>query len=75
MLITIAAAILSTATPTASETPAPAPAPAATAQASRVSRKPRVCIVDSVTGSHIPLRVCKRLNDWRAEGIDPLPKR
>lgn len=73
MLITIAAAILSTATPTASETPAPAPAP--TAQASRVNRNPRVCIVDSVTGSHIPLRVCKRLNDWRAEGIDPLPKR
>lgn len=71
MLITIAAAILSTTTPTAVETPAPAPAP----RIETAKANPRVCVVDRVTGSMIPLRVCKTLSDWRAQGIDPLAKR
>jgi len=71
MLITIAAAILSTTTPTAVETPAPAPAP----RIETVKANPRVCVVDYVTGSRIPVKVCKSLSDWRAQGIDPLAKR
>lgn len=72
MFLTIAAAILASTTPAAAtETPAPAPAPkAATADAN-----PRVCFVDEVTGSHIRTKTCKRLAEWRAEGIEPFAKR
>jgi hypothetical protein len=71
-IATVAAAILASTTPVAAAT-TPAPAPAATPAA--VNANPRVCIIDTPTGSHLRLRTCKRLNDWRAQGIDPLPKR
>lgn len=32
----------------------------------------RYCIVDTVTGSRIPQKVCKTRQQWMAEGFDPL---
>ncbi len=55
----------------ATDTPAPTPAP----KAASSTYNPRVCVVDTVTGSRIPHRDCKTLDQWRAEGIDPLAKR
>ena len=76
MLITaIAAALLSvTVAPQPSATPTP-PAPAPVASTVRARYNPRVCLVDQVTGSHIPVRSCKSLDQWRALGLDPLAKR
>ena len=72
MLLTIAAAILASTTPTAATaTPAPAPAP----KVATVNDNPRVCFVDEVTGSHLRRKTCKRLAEWRAEGIDPFETR
>lgn len=71
-IATVAAAILASNTPVAAATttaPAPATVPAA------ANANPRVCIVDTPTGTYIRQRVCKSLNDWRAQGIDPLAKR
>jgi len=73
MFLTIAAALLSITTPAAIATDAPAPAPAP--KAATAEANPRVCFVNEVTGSHMRSKVCKRLAEWRAEGIDPLAKR
>lgn len=71
MFITaITAAVLASTNPVATAaTPTPQPAVKADAAAN-----PRVCIDDIITGSRIPQRTCKRLNEWRAAGIDPLAK-
>lgn len=68
-ITTVVAAILASNTPVPAASAPSAPAPA-TANAN-----PRVCVVGTVTGSHLRQRTCKRLNDWRAEGFDPLAKR
>ena len=71
MFITaIAAAILASTNPVAA-TATPTPTPAVKADA---TANPRVCVVDTVTGSRIPQRTCKRLAEWRAEGLDPLAR-
>jgi len=55
------------------ETPAAAPTSASTDASAQVQRKEKqYCIVDSATGSRIPLKVCKTRKDWMAEGFDPL---
>ena len=51
------------------------PAPAASPKAASSTSNPRVCLVDTITGSRISRRECKTLDQWRAEGIDPLAKR
>ncbi len=72
MLITIiAAAVLASGVPAATETATPQPAP----KAADATPNPRVCLVDNVTGSRIPVRTCKRLAEWRAAGLDPFAKR
>jgi len=35
----------------------------------------RYCVVDSVTGSRIPLKICQTRAQWLEEGFDPLAKR
>lgn len=79
MLITFAAALLSvTAAPQPAPTTAAAPSAAgapAAASTSRAKYNPRVCLVDQVTGSRIPVSECRPLAQWRTDGIDPLPKR
>jgi hypothetical protein len=78
LITTIAAALLSvTAAPAAAPAPSATPtAPAAPAAGTAgATYNPRVCLVDQVTGSHIPRRECKSLSQWRAEGLDPLAKR
>ncbi|MCU6453721.1 hypothetical protein LPN01_06495 [Sphingomonas sp. A2-49] len=70
LIATIAAALVATVAPaTADATAAPAP------RIERPAANPRVCVVQRITGSMIPLRQCKSLADWRAEGIDPLARR
>ena len=71
LIATIAAAFVTTVAPGAASDPAPAPAP----RVASADANPRVCIVDRITGSMIPVRQCKLLADWRAEGVDPLAKR
>jgi hypothetical protein len=43
---------------------APADAPQA--------REQKYCVVETVTGSRIPLRTCKTRRQWMAQGFDPL---
>lgn len=70
-IATLAASLIALTDPTtAAAAPAPAAAPIAPVQAN-----PRVCLVDTPTGSHISTRTCKRLAEWKALGIDPLAKR
>ena len=79
LITTVAAALLSVTgapQPTATPTPIAAPvAPAPVVVAAPARANPRVCLVDEVTGSRIPLRTCKSLDQWRALGLDPLAKR
>jgi hypothetical protein len=73
---TVAAVLVANSLPVPATTPVNAPAAAAAAPATaRTKANPRVCIVDRVTGSMIPLRQCRLLSDWRADGIDPLAKK
>jgi hypothetical protein len=48
----------------ATEVSAPAAAPA--------KAEPKYCIVDAVTGSRIPTKVCKTRSEWKKQGFDPL---
>ena len=80
LITTVAAALLSITSapqPTATPTPIAAPvAPAPVVVAAAPARaNPRVCLVDEVTGSRLPIRTCKSLDQWRALGLDPLAKR
>lgn len=70
-IATLAASLIALTDPTAS---AAAPAPAASPVAP-VPANPRVCLVDTPTGSIISTRTCKRLAEWKALGFDPLAKR
>jgi len=48
------------------------PAPRATPTAESTSQ-PKYCMVDTVTGSRIPQKVCKTREAWmREDGFDPL---
>jgi hypothetical protein len=70
-IATLAASLIALTDPTAgAAAPAPATPPAVPVQAN-----PRVCLVDTPTGSHISTRTCKRLAEWKALGFDPLTKR
>ena len=51
--------------------PAPAPAPSSSS-ADAPNPKVRYCIIEDITGSHIPRKTCKTRADWLAEGFDPL---
>lgn len=42
----------------------------ATHPASNVDR--RYCVVDQITGSRVPHKICKTRKEWLAEGFDPL---
>jgi len=77
MFITaIAAAVLASTNPVvAAETPAPQPIAQSTAKPVAANANPRVCVVDMITGSRIRHQTCKRLAEWRAEGLDPLATR
>lgn len=44
--------------------------PAATATTKAPVAEKRYCVVDSVTGSRIPQRVCKTAREWKADGVD-----
>lgn len=52
----------------------PSPAVAATRTAAPdAKRDPRVCLIDTVTGSRIPVKTCKLRSQWIAQtGVDPL---
>lgn len=82
MLVTVAAMLLSVAghiDTAASRTPVATPAPAIAASANKGAKphayNPRVCVVDTITGSRVPMRECRLLGQWRTLGIDPLPGR
>lgn len=34
----------------------------------------RYCVVDTITGSRMPRKVCKTRKEWLGEGVDPLDK-
>jgi len=60
----------------ASAAPKEAPATASSSsdeQASSTAKERQYCIVDRVTGSRIPVKVCKTRKEWMKEsGFDPL---
>lgn len=67
---------------TAAPEPAPAPAPVIAPVQQRVAQDinpetdmRRVCIVDVITGSRLPRRVCQTRAEWHAQGMDPLAAR
>lgn len=73
MFATIITSLLAIASPAAAtDTPAPAPTPKAVSG----SYNPRVCVVSPpITGSRLSRRECKTLDQWRADGVDPLAGR
>jgi len=36
----------------------------------RSARGPKYCLVDSLTGSRLPAKVCKTEQEWKADGVD-----
>ena len=56
--------------------PAPAPTTEASQTAAASARvapsKTKYCIVESVTGSRIPVKTCATRDEWLGRGFDPL---
>jgi hypothetical protein len=71
---TTALLLLATSTPgMASRTNAgneTASAPGASAPTTAQPQEKRYCIVDTITGSRVPVKVCKTRKEWQAEGVD-----
>jgi hypothetical protein len=80
--VTAAFAALLTAVPALAD-PAAAPTPVAPATeavvapamttvtaAPRAAKPQRFCLIDSITGSHIPVRVCHTRAEWSVRGVD-----
>jgi hypothetical protein len=71
--IAAAAALTLAGTATAAEPKPPVPAAAPTAGAGAgvaTSGDKRYCIVETLTGSRVPTKVCKTKREWRAQGVD-----
>jgi len=75
MFLALTAALLVNAAPLAKEDVATAPAAPVAAAVTAPAPNPRVCFVDTPTGSHLRFKTCKTLQQWRALGIDPLAKK
>lgn len=41
---------------------------------SAATDKMKYCVVDTITGSHIPKKTCLTRKEWLAQGFDPLAK-
>jgi hypothetical protein len=54
-----------------SVTPGVAATPAAQPEKGRAA-DPKICVVDTLTGSRIAKKVCKTRSEWMVEGVDPL---
>ena len=67
------AAAMTVAAPAGARTVAPPMVPIA-AQSSTPSPTQRVCVVDTITGSHIPTKLCHTRAEWAKLGIDPFAK-
>ena len=75
----LTAALLSIAPPALAEPVKTAPEPSTETQASivpaaRAAKPTRYCIVETFTGSRIPVKQCQSREDWLARGFDPLAK-
>jgi hypothetical protein len=73
-----AAAAILIATPAFAETKSGTPAPAASAGASAgaVVKDKRYCVVEVLTGTRVPTKICKTRAQWMGEdNFDPLAKR
>jgi hypothetical protein len=44
------------------------------APAARTAKPVRYCVVETLTGSRIPVKQCQSREDWMAQGFDPLAK-
>ena len=44
--------------------------PNSSAPSAATPREKRYCIVSEVTGSRLPIKVCKTRKEWEAEGVD-----
>jgi hypothetical protein len=49
-----------------------APAAEATPAAAPAKAEPKYCIVDTISGSRMPTKVCKTRSEWKKQGVDPL---
>lgn len=50
------------------------PAANASSSASQPKTAQRYCIVTTLTGSHLPTKICKTRAEWLEDGVDPLAK-
>ena len=68
-----AASLIAAVSPAAAEPLAPKPVAEAAAQegvpAPKAQRQ-RVCVVDTITGSRLPVKQCHTREEWRARGVD-----
>ena len=70
--IATAAALTLAGTATAAEPkpPIPAAAPTTNAGEAAATDSKRYCIVETLTGSRVPSKVCKTKRQWRAQGVE-----
>lgn len=57
--------------PVSASVAAPMPRPTSMAD---IAPARRICIVDTITGSRVPVKVCHTREDWQKMGIDPLAR-
>ncbi|WEK43579.1 MAG: hypothetical protein P0Y64_01735 [Candidatus Sphingomonas colombiensis] len=67
-------AAVSLAAPASARTVAPPPVAPIAAPSTTPSPAQRICVVDTLTGSRIPTKVCHTRADWARLGIDPFAK-
>ena len=72
LIAATAAAII--AVPAAARTVAPAPIAPAPVSTATPWPNQRVCLVDEITGSRVPVRMCHTRAEWAKLGIDPFAK-
>ncbi|QQV78321.1 hypothetical protein H5J25_06535 [Sphingomonas aliaeris] len=72
-LMSVAPAAFAEPAKTAPE-PATEQTEAAPAPAARAAKPVRYCVIETFTGSRIPVKHCQTRADWLAQGFDPLAK-
>lgn len=72
-LMSVAPAAFAEPAKTAPE-PATEQAEVVQAPAARSAKPVRYCVIETMTGSRIPVKQCQSREDWLAQGFDPLAK-
>lgn len=68
----VALFVSSIAAPAAAEVKPGSPVPTASGTTAPVAKDKRYCVIEAMTGSRVPRKICKTRARWMDQGFDPL---